>query len=97
MQEHLRRQGEEGGGQKSSKFWPNKKHVEPKFSSDPQYKQIFDTKGRKHYNPGQGQQPEWKPSVQQVDFDQIHEVKRPSAKGLVNKGILPPSNPSSNN
>lgn len=88
MQEHILAPGEEWGGQKSTKFWPNKKHVEQKISVDPQYKQVFSTKGRKHYEPGAGYQPDWKPSVGQINFAKNHEVKRPSCKGQVNKGKL---------
>jgi hypothetical protein len=85
MNEHQVRPGEEWGGHKSTKFWPTKKHVQQEITIDPNYKQIFDSNGRKHYEPGQGKQPDWKPSVRQVEFDQIHEVKRDSCKGFVNK------------
>jgi hypothetical protein len=85
MQEHILRQGEEWGGQGSSKFLPNKKHVVPEYSTDPQYKQIFDSQGKKHYTPNASGEGQWKPSVKQIDFDSNHENKRLSAKGIVNK------------
>ena len=80
------REGEEWGGQTSSKFLPTKKHVEPKYSIDPQYKQMFDSKGRKHFEQPKSGEQEWKPSIKQIDFNQIHEVKRPGGKALVEKG-----------
>ncbi|CAI2378039.1 unnamed protein product [Moneuplotes crassus] len=87
MQEHILSAGEEWGGQKSTKFWPTKKHVEQKITVDPQYKQVFDTKGRTHYESRVGYQPDWRPSVGQIDFAKNHEIKRPSCKAAVNKVI----------
>ena len=78
MQEHILSAGEEWGGQKSTKFWPTKKHVPQVYSTDPQYKQIFDSKGRKHLTQANSNEYGWKPSVRQIDFGKTHEVKRPS-------------------
>ena len=86
MEEHIKKPGEEWGGQQSCKFWPTKMHVEPVYSTDPQYKQIFDTKGRSHYEERRSDEFAWKPSRVQIDFDSQHEIIRPSAKGIVNKG-----------
>jgi hypothetical protein len=86
MQEHILRPNEEWGGHKPSKFLPSKKHIIPTHTSDPQYKQIFDSKGRKHHFPDPSGEMTWKPSVAQVDFAAIHELTRPSAKAIVEKG-----------
>ena len=85
MEEHILRQGEEWGGHKPSKFLRTKKHVEQEISIDPQYKQIFDTSGRKHYQAPGSDEFKWKPSVKQINFDSQHEVKKPSQIKIVNK------------
>ena len=88
MQEHIIKPGEEWGGHSSSKFLPSKKHITVEHAIDPQYKQMFDSKGRAHFDPGRGHQSDWKPSVRQIDFAKIHEVPKPSAKGRVNAGKI---------
>jgi hypothetical protein len=87
MNEHQVKHNEEWGGQKSTKFWPSKMHIEQKVTTDPQYKQIFDSAGKKHIPAGRGSQPEWKPSVRQIDYNDIHELKKQSCKGATNTGI----------
>ena len=83
MEEHKPRPGEEWGGHKPSEFLPNKKHIDFQPTIDPTYKQMFDSLGRKHYEKPGSQQHKWKPSVQQVNFAEIHEVKKPSKKSMV--------------
>ena len=87
MEEHRLRAGEEWGGQKSSKFLPNKKHINFEPTIDPTYKQMFDSNGRKHLTQPACQEKDFKPSVKQINFDANHEVKRPSQKAMV-PGII---------
>ena len=62
--EHIRKPGEEWGGQSSSKFLPSKMHVKPIETREMPHP-LFSTLGRKHIPAEQERrscQAEWKPS-----------------------------------